>query len=82
MWSNSGMRTYLNVLAALILMFNLNTATAGQLQRVPGIGPALAGRIVEFRTKKGKFKRIEDLLAVPGISEKKWRALRDYLTVE
>jgi DNA uptake protein ComE-like DNA-binding protein len=41
----------------------------------------LAKRIVEFRQKKGGYKRIEELLAVPGISEKKWGALRDFLTV-
>ena len=52
------------------------------LESLPGVGPTLAKRIVEFREKKGKFKRVEELLAIPGISEKKWKALRDYLTVE
>jgi DNA uptake protein ComE-like DNA-binding protein len=37
---------------------------------------------VEFREKKGKFKRVEELLAIPGISEKKWKVLREHLTVE
>ena len=66
---------------ALLLVFNLNTVTAEQLQRIPGVGPALANRIVEFREKKGGFRRIEELLAIPGISEKKWRLLRDYLSL-
>ncbi len=70
------------ILAMLLLALNLNTATAKQLESLPGIGPALARRIVDFREKKGKFKRVEELLAIPGISEKKWKALRDYLTVE
>ena len=69
-------------IASLLLAFNLNAATPEQLQRIPGVGPALAKRIVEFRAKKGGFKRIEELLAIPGISEKKWQVLREYLTVE
>jgi competence protein ComEA len=69
-------------LAALLLALNLNTATVRELQTLPGVGPALAKKIVEFRTKKGGFKRIEDLLAVPGISEKRWRVLRDLLYVK
>ena len=68
-------------LAIFLLVLNLNTATAEQLQRLPGIGQALAKRIVEFREKKGGFKRLEELLAVPGISEKKWKAVREYLVL-
>lgn len=68
-------------LVALLLAFNLNTVTTEQLQRIPGVGPALAKRIVEFREKKGGFTRVEELLAIPGISEKKWRVLRDYLSL-
>ena len=72
----------MKTIASLLLAFNLNAATPEQLQRIPGVGPALAKRIVEFRAKKGGFKRIEELLAIPGISEKKWQVLREYLTVE
>jgi competence protein ComEA len=72
----------MRMLAALILIFNLNTATPRQLETLPGIGPVLAKRIVEFREKKGGYKRIEELLAIPGISEKKWKVLRAYLTVQ
>jgi competence protein ComEA len=68
--------------AALLLVFNLNTATPEQLQRIPGVGPALSNRIIEFREKKGGFKRIEELLAIPGISEKKWKMLKAYLEVK
>ena len=57
--------------AALLLALNLNTATARELEALPGIGPSLARKIIEFREKKGGFKRIEELLAVPGISEKR-----------
>jgi competence protein ComEA len=72
----------MRMLATLLLILNLNTATPHQLEALPGIGPVLARRIVDFREKKGSFKRIEELLAIPGISEKKWKALRSYLTVQ
>ena len=72
----------MKILAVLLLALNLNTATPKQLESLPGIGPALAKRIVEFRVKKGGFKRIEELLAIPGISEKRWKALRELLTVQ
>ena len=68
-------------IAVLVLVLHLNAATVGQRERLPGIGPALAKRIVEFRDKKGGFKRIEELLAVPGVSEKKWKAMREYLVL-
>jgi len=68
-------------LAVLLLLINLNTATAAELQRLPGIGPALAKRIVEFREKRHGFKRVEELLAIPGISERKWQAIRDKVEV-
>jgi competence protein ComEA len=67
--------------AALLLALNLNTASIWELESLPGIGPALAKRIVEFREKKGGFKRIEELLAVPGISEKRWRVLKELVYV-
>ena len=70
------------MLIALVLALNLNTATVRQLESLPGIGPALAQKIVQFREKKGGFKRLEELLAVPGISEKRWRTLRDLLCVQ
>ena len=67
--------------AVLLLLINLNTATVQQLQTLPGIGPTLAQRIVAFREKNHGFKRVEELLAVPGISEKKWKAIRDKVEV-
>jgi len=69
-------------IAAFLLVLNLNTATVEQLDRLPGVGPVLAKRIVEFREKKGGFRRIEELLAVPGVSERKWKILREYVVVE
>jgi len=72
----------MKLLSVLLLALNLNTATPKQLEALPGIGPVLAKRIVDFREKKGGYKRIEELLAIPGISEKKWKVLRDHLTVQ
>lgn len=60
---------------------NLNAATAAQLQELPGVGPVTAKAILDFRTKSGPFHRVEDLLAVHGISQNKLKKLRPYLTV-
>ncbi len=60
---------------------NLNTATLEQLQTLPGVGPAIAKNIVEYRTKVGKFAKIEDILNVKGIGEKKFQRMKDRLTL-
>jgi competence ComEA-like helix-hairpin-helix protein len=60
---------------------DLNTATAEQLQQVPGIGPSTAKSIVNFRQKSGPFQRIEDLLAIKGISKARLEKMRPYLTI-
>lgn len=56
---------------------HLNTATAVELQELPGVGPVLAERIVAHRETNGRFETVEDLLDVPGIGETKLAALRD-----
>jgi competence ComEA-like helix-hairpin-helix protein len=60
---------------------NLNTATAAQLQQLPGVGLSTAQAIVKFREKSGPFQRVEDLLAIYGISKTKLEKLRPYVTV-
>ncbi len=60
---------------------NLNTATAEQLDALPGVGPATAAAIIEHRTKIGRFRSITQLLDVPGIGEAKLAALRTRVAV-
>lgn len=59
----------------------INSASASELQQLPGIGPALAQRIVETR-KGGRFTSAEDLLRVPGIGKAKLAKLRNYVEVD
>ncbi len=61
---------------------NINTATAGQLAELPGIGPKTAERIVAWRSEHGKFQKLEDLMAVKGIGEKKFARLKDSICLE
>jgi comEA protein len=60
---------------------NLNSATVEQLQAIPGIGPVIAKSIVEHRTKVGRFSRIEEIINVKGIGEKKFQKIKDRLVV-
>ena len=60
---------------------NLNTATAAQLEALPGVGPALAQRIVEYRQQSGGFKKIEELMNVRGIGETSFLKLKALVTV-
>ncbi len=61
---------------------NVNTATAADLTRLPGVGPVLARRIVEHREARGLFRRLDDLLEVEGIGPKLLRRLKPLLRLD
>jgi len=60
---------------------DVNVANIKELQELPGVGAVTAQRIIDLRQKSGRFRRVEDLLAVRGISQKKLDAMRKYITV-
>ena len=60
---------------------DINAADAAALEALDGIGPVLAGRIVEFRERNGPFKTIRDLLDVPGVGDATFAALADQVRV-
>lgn len=62
-------------------VLNLNTASASELEELPGIGPSTAARIVEYRQKNGSFKKVEDLMNIRGIGEKSFLKLKPLITV-
>ena len=68
--------------APLRKLINVNSAGQGELELLPGIGPALAKRIIDHRAAKGPFRRVDDLDAVKGIGPKILERLRAQVTVE
>ena len=60
---------------------NLNTASIEQLTTLPGVGPKLAARIVEYRQKSGTFRSTQELINVKGVGEKSFAKIEAWLTV-
>ena len=58
---------------------NINTATMDQLQMLPRVGPALAGRIVDFRESNGEFRAVDEIVAVKGIGERSFENLEPFI---
>lgn len=61
---------------------NINTADAAALCRLPGIGPAIAARIIEYRRVNGAFTSPDELLDVKGIGPAKYEAIKPYISVK
>jgi len=60
---------------------NINSATAAELEALPGIGARTAARIIEYRQKNGPFKKVEELMNVRGVGEKNFLKLKPQLTL-
>jgi len=60
---------------------NINTASATELEALPGIGAKTAARIVEYRQKNGPFKKVEELMNVRGVGEKNFLKLKPQITI-
>ena len=63
------------------LVININSATQTDLETLPGIGSSTASKIIDYRTKNGKFKKIEDLMNISGIGEAKFNNIKDYISI-
>ncbi len=66
---------------AKVKKVNINTASLEQLQELPRIGIKVAQRIIDFRLKNGKFKKVEEIMKVRGIGEKMFKKIKDLITV-
>lgn len=63
-------------------LVNINEASLKELTRLPGIGPVLAQRILDYRKSYGPFKKLDDIRQVEGIGPKKFSQIRELLTLE
>ena len=61
---------------------SVNRASREELERLPGVGPVLAARIVEHRERHGPFRKVEHLLVVRGMSERRFREIRTLVNAE
>lgn len=61
---------------------NINTATAEDLERLPSIGPKTAESIIQFRDENGPFRRVEHVMLVRGVSERRFVEIRPHLRTE
>lgn len=60
---------------------NINSASQAELETLPGIGASTATKIIDYRNKNGKFKKIEDIMNVSGIGEAKFNNIKDYICI-
>ena len=70
-----------NVSTFKVSMVNINTATQTELETLPGIGPSLALKIINYRKENGKFENIEELKNVSGIGDNKYDEIKEYIYI-
>ena len=63
-------------------VIDINTANLAELEKLPRVGPVLAGKIIEHRQRYGPFRKPEHLLIVDGISEERFEKLRQFINTE
>lgn len=71
-----------NQFATVENAININTASREELEKLPNIGEKTAQNIIEYRNEFGKFRRVENIMLVDGISDKKFRYIRNLIKVE
>ena len=63
------------------ITININTASQSELESLPGVGPSTAIKIINYRKENGNFKKIDEIMNVPGIGESKFNSLKEYISV-
>lgn len=63
-------------------IININTASETELEQLPGIGPSISSRIIQYRDTNGKFKNIEDIKNVTGIGNNKYEKIKNFIKVK
>ncbi|MGR6835392.1 helix-hairpin-helix domain-containing protein [Syntrophomonas erecta] len=82
-WQQNNVLSYQSTSSTNNGKVNINTASAGEMaERLQGIGPALAQRIIDYRTQNGPFNSIDELKNVSGIGEKRFASIKDDIRVK
>lgn len=79
--NDAGQNVIMNDSSSSSNIININTATKAELETLNGIGSSTASKIIDYRTKNGKFTKIEDLMNVSGIGENKFNAIKDFICI-
>ena len=77
----SGEKTQTSSNAKLSGIININTADKTALEKLPGVGPSIAEKIIEYRSSAGSFKDVSDIKKVPGIGDTRFNQIKDKITI-